>query len=186
MKQILFLLIIIVFTSCAKKRHTESEQIKVFYKGYKNSGYELIKNVLADSLTTVFGDYTTTYSQQIYYEQFKWDSIFKPDYELVDLNHEDGQLIATVSMRSLKLEFLKNNPMTCRYQFQFSSGKISRINELDCNCVDWTVWQKEVNALANWIKINHPEMDGFIHDLSMKGAIDYVKAIELYKNREVD
>ncbi|MBU2920850.1 hypothetical protein KO504_05815 [Winogradskyella psychrotolerans] len=186
MKHIIILLIIIVFTSCAEKQHTASKQIKTYYNGYKNSDYKLIKKVLADSLTTVFGDYTTTYSHQSYYEQFKWDSIFKPDYELVNLNHEDGQLVATVSMRSLKLEFLKNNPMTCRYQFQFTAEKISRIKELDCNDVNWSIWQNEVNALANWIKLNHPETDGFIHDLSMKGAIDYVKAIELYKNREVD
>jgi len=186
MKHILVLLIIIVFTSCAEKQHTASEQIKTYYNGYKNSDYKLIKKALADSLTTVFGDYITTYSQQSYYEQFKWDSIFKPDYELVDLSYEDGQLVATVSMHSLKLEFLKNNPMSCRYQFQFTAGKISRIKELDCKDVNWTVWQNEVNALANWIKLHHPEMDGFIHDLSMKGALDYVKAIELYKNREVD
>lgn len=185
MKHIIFLLIIIVFTSCTEKQHTESEQIKVFYKGYKNSNYNLIKNVLSDSLTTVFGDYTTTYSHDSYYEQFKWDSIFKPVYKLEALNTIDGQIVATVSMRSLKLEFLKNNPMTCLYQFEFVSGKISRIKELDCNGVDWGVWQNEVNALVNWIKINHPEQDGFIHNLSIQGAIDYLKAIELYENREI-
>jgi len=185
MKHIIVLLIIIVFTSCAEKQHTASEQIKTYYNGYKNSDYKLIKKVLADSLTTVFGDYTTTYSHQSYYEQFKWDSIFKPDYELVNLNYEDGQLVATVSMRSLKLEFLKNNPMTCQYQFQFTSGKISRIEELNCNDANWKVWKQEVDTLVDWVKINHPELDGFIHDLSMQGAINYLKAIELYKNREL-
>ncbi|EPR71726.1 hypothetical protein ADIWIN_3173 [Winogradskyella psychrotolerans RS-3] len=186
MKHILLSLIVLVFTNCADKPSTESEQITAYYKGYINSDYEQIKKVLSDSLTTVFGDYITTYSHQSYYEQFKWDSIFKPVYKLDALKYEEGQFIATVSIRSLKLEFLKNTPMTCRYQFQFIAGKISRIEELDCNSVDWNVWQNEVDTLVNWIKINHPEMDGFIHDLSMQGAIDYLKAIELYKNREVD
>ncbi len=185
MKHILVFLIFVLVASCTEKQLTESEQLKAYYKGYKNANYESIRNVIADSLTTVYGDYTTTFTPEHYYEQFKWDSIFEPVYELVAIDEIDDQIIATVTMRSLKLEFLKNNPMTCQYQFQFTSGKISRIEELDCNDANWKVWKQEVDTLVDWVKINHPELDGFIHDLSMQGAIDYVKAIELYENRDL-
>ncbi len=76
---------------------------------------------------------------------------------------------------------MKNNPLTCRYKFHFDSGKIAKIENLDGTDANWEIWQKEVDSLVSWVKFNHPEIDGFIHDLSMKGAIDYLNAIELYK-----
>ena len=186
MKHIILFIIVLLFANCTEKQPTKSEQIKAYYNGYKNAKYEHIKDVIADSLTTVYGDYTSTFTPQRYYEQFKWDSIFKPVYELVAIHQIDDQIIATVTKRSLKLQFLNNNPMTCRYQFEFTSGNISRIEELDCNDANWKAWKEGVDILVNWVKINHPELDGFIHNLSMQGAIDYLKAIELYNNREVN
>jgi hypothetical protein len=168
---------------CSKKQNTETELITEYYKGFQTSNYQRIKNVVSDSLTTVSGDFTSHFTPQSYYKQFKWDSVFKPKYELISLNQKGKEVLAIVSISSSKFEFLKNNPMILSYQFQFQSGKISRIKELDSSNVNWKVWAKEVNTLVNWIKINHPELDGFVYDLSMQGAQNYLKAIELYKNR---
>ena len=66
----------------------------------------------------------------------------------------------------------------------FESGKISRIENLDCPDANWETWGKQVDSLVNWTKENHPGLNGFIHDLTMKGAQDYMKAIALYKNRK--
>jgi hypothetical protein len=63
----------------------------------------------------------------------------------------------------------------------FNSGKISKIEELECKDVDWGLWRKKVDSLIGWIKNNNPELNGFIHDMTMKGATNYVKAIELYE-----
>jgi len=40
-----------------------------------------------------------------------------------------------------------------------------------------------VKLLVVWVEENHPELDGFIHDMTMKGAQDYVNSIELYEAR---
>ena len=186
MKNIFLIFILLLIIGCSNKQNLESELITTYYKGFKTSNYQLVKNVLSDSLTTVYGGYTTYFTQESYYKQFKWDSVFKPEYELISIDYIDEKYIATVSISCSKFKFLKNNPLTCSYQFLFQSGKTSKIEELDCSNVNWKVWAKEVDTLVNWIKINHPELDGFVNDLSMKGAQNYLKAIELYKNREIN
>ncbi len=100
------------------------------------------------------------------------------------IENEGDKLVATVSVHSLRFEFLKNNPLTCRHRFHFDSGKITKIENLDCSNANWEIWQEERDALVSWVKLNHPELDGFINDLSGKGAVNYVKAIELYKIRQ--
>lgn len=71
--------------------------------------------------------------------------------------------------------------MTCQYKISFNSGKISKIEELECKDADWNIWQKKRDSLVSWTKKNHPELDGFINDMTMNGAINYLKAIELYE-----
>ncbi|WP_047416348.1 hypothetical protein [Cellulophaga sp. Hel_I_12] len=184
MKNILVIFIVLIISSCSEKNNTPSELITAYFKGFKNADYSQVKKTIADSLITIEGDYTMAFSRESYYEKFKWDSVFKPTYKLLSIDTQAEQTIATVSLTSLKLEFLKNSPMTCRYQFYFTSGKISKIENIACSDADWEVWEKEVNTLVQWVQRNHPELDGFIYDLSMKGAIDYVNAIALYKKSQ--
>lgn len=103
---------------------------------------------------------------------------------MVSLEKENDQFVATVSVNSLRFEFLKNNPLTFRHKFDFKSGKISKIETVEFIDTNWETWQKERDSLVKWVKSNHPKLDGFIHDLSMQGAINYLKAIELYKKSQ--
>ena len=185
MRKILFIFILISIASCKERISTESEHITAYYNGFKNSDYSQIKKTLSDSLTIIEGDYIMGFTRESFYKQFKWDSVFKPVYKLVSLENENEQFVATVSVNSLRFEFLKNNPLTCKHKFHFKSGKISKIETLDCMDANWETWQKERDSLVKWTKFNHPELDGFIHDLSMQGAIDYLKAIELYKKSQL-
>ncbi|WP_100612751.1 hypothetical protein [Confluentibacter lentus] len=184
MRKILFVFILILTASCTEIKSTESEQIAAYYKGFKNSDYSQIKKTLSDSLTIVEGDYIMGFTPESFNKQFKWDSVFKPVYKLVSIVNENEYVVATVSVNSLRYEFLKNNPLTCKHAFYFKSGKINKIKTLDCIDTNWEIWQKERDSLVKWVKLNHPELDGFIHDLSMQGAIDYLKAIELYENNK--
>ncbi|MGS2762753.1 hypothetical protein [Sinomicrobium sp. M5D2P9] len=181
MKKILFIFVLLSIAGCTEKRSTKSEQVTAYYEGFKNSDYTRIKRTISDSLTIIEGD-TMTYTPESYYNHFKWDSVFKPVYTLISLENQDEQVVATLSVNSLRFEFLKNNPLTCKHKFHFESGKITKIENLDCDA-NWEIWQKEKDILVNWVKVNHPELDGFIYDLSMKGAIDYLNAIALYEKR---
>ncbi len=171
---------------CAEKTSTPTEQITAYYGGFQNSDYSQVKSTLSDSLISIAGDYRMAYSRETFYEKFKWDSVFRPEYTLVSIDNKGQHPIATVTMRSPKLEFLHNNPMTCRYTFHFKKGKIAEIKNLDCPRANWELWGKKVDALVGWIAMNHPELDGFINDLTMQGAVNYMKAITLYRNGKND
>lgn len=185
MKRILFILLLIVLVSCSEEKVSQSEQIKTFYEGFKNSSYDKIKNTIADSLTITEGDYIMYFTQESYYEHFKWDSVFKPTYKLISIENKKNEFIAKVSVNSLRFEFLKNNPLTCTHKFYFKSEKISKIENLDCDA-NWEIWQKERDSLVSWTKSNHPNLDGFINNLSIKGALDYLNAIKLYKENQYE
>ncbi|TAI47609.1 hypothetical protein [Flagellimonas allohymeniacidonis] len=185
MRKIIFIFILIVMAGCADKKSANYNQVSKYYEGFKNSNYGQIKSTISDSLTIKEGYYTMPFTPESYYGHFKWDSVFKPVYKVLLLENQDEEVVATVSVSSSRFEFLKNNPLTCKHRFHFKSGRIHKIENLDCGDANWEIWQKERDSLVEWTKSNHPELDGFINDLSMKGALNYLKAIELYKKRPV-
>jgi len=120
------------------------------------------------------------YSRKGFYEFFKWDSVFKPTYKLIDLKVEDDYIISTVSQSNIRNQFLHNNPLTFEQKTQFKANKIHKVETIDYIDVNWQTWETEKVKLINWIKKNHPELDGCVNDMTMKGAKNYVKAIEVY------
>jgi hypothetical protein len=169
-------------TGCNDKKLTHQETVTKYYNAFDLGDYNVIKTVISDSITIIGGDYVMPFTHDSFYKQFKWDSIFKPSYEIIELEEKNNQIIASVASKSLRYEFLKNNPLTCKFKISFNTGKISKIEDMEYINADWNIWQKERDSLVSWINNNHPELDGFIYDLTIKGAINYLKAIELYKN----
>lgn len=170
------------FIGCHDQESTHTDTVTNYYKTLDAADYNTLKLMIHDSITISEGVYTTTYNHESYHELFRWDSIFKPSYNLTKLKEKSNQMIVSVVSNSLRYEFLKNNPLTCQYKISFTSGKISKIEVLECTDVDWDRWLKERGALINWVSKNQPQLNGFINDLTIKGALNYLKAIELYEN----
>lgn len=183
-KALILFSILYAFTGCKSQKPTHQETVIQYYYGFSASDYDLIKSTIADRITITAGDYVMPYTQESYYEIFKWDSIFQTTYKLVKTEVQDGKVLASVTMSSIRNRFLKNPAMTCTYRVSFDKGLISKVEELECTDVDWSIWQREVESLVAWIDTNHPVLNGFIYDMSMVGAINYLKAIELYESRE--
>lgn len=183
LKKIFFVSILVLGLGCKDKQQTASQLVSAYYEGFVKGDYEQIKSTLSDSLVTTEGDFNMPFSRESYYEKFKWDSVFRPVYRLKDIRIEDDVAIAKVAVTSPRLVFLKNSPMTCIYRFQFEQGKIAQIDNLECPDAKWKLWEKGVNELVQWTKVHHPELDGFINDLTMNGAQNYMKAIRLYESR---
>ncbi len=168
---------------CGHQKPTHSQLVSQYYEAFDASGFDQLVPLIADSITIAEGQYVTTYSRGEFYEHFKWDSVFQTSYQVVDLEDQGEQVVATVTSGSVRYQFLQNDPLTCRYNISFHSDKIVRIDVLDCSNADWNVWQTEVDSLVGWVHQYHPELDGFIHDLTMNGAIHYLQAIQLYQDR---
>lgn len=84
-----------------------AELIGQYYNMLDTSDYNQVPVVLAYSITTLEGDYTTTYSQKEYEEFLKWDAQFDPAYEVLDISpEENGVYKATVSKMDKRIAFL--------------------------------------------------------------------------------
>ena len=185
MKNILLVLIFsTILSGCNNNWLSNKELVETYYSARNKRNFSEIKHLVNDTITIISGDYVMPYNKQSFYEVFKWDSVFKSSYKIVDLVEENNQIIASVKLNSIKLEFLKNPTMTCDYKISFTSNKISKIKEINCENADWKIWQQERDSLVKWTKKHHPKLDGFIHDMTMNGAINYVKAIQLYQTKK--
>lgn len=179
--QTLFMLICI-FVGCKENAISTEQTVTRYFKAFHEGDYETIKTVINDSITLIAGDYTMPFDHKSFYEHFKWDSVFKPTYKILDLEKKDYEhIIVTISSSSRRYKFLKNNPLISKFDISLSDSKISKILDLGGVGTDWNVWIKERDSLENWIKIHHPKLDGFLYDMSVKGGLDYLKAIELYE-----
>lgn len=177
----LFVSLLCTLVACGDNQLSHQEVVTHYYRARDAMNYPKIKTLIADSITITAGDFVMPYTHTSFYEVFKWDSVFRTSYKVIEFEEKGEQMITSISISSGRHEFLKNNPMQCRYRISFDSGKISKIEELECEEADWASWQKERDTLVLWTKKNHPELDGFINDMTMKGAQNYMKAIELYK-----
>lgn len=185
MKHILPLVLLLGTLACCSTRTPSPEAvITSYYAAFDQSDYKILKKSLHNTLTIIEGDYVTAYTQENYETLFKWDSVFNTTHKLLRLKQENSRFIATVASSSMRNRFLKNNPLTCEFALSFTSGKISQIKTLDCPNAQWHLWQKERDSLVNWVQKKHPELDGFINDLTMQGAQDYLKAIHLYQREK--
>ena len=170
--------------ACDNSIPTPKETVTNYYNARNEVNFDKIKMYVSDSITFTEGDYVMPYDEDSFYEVFKWDSIFKPTYTLEQLEEKNDQIIATVTLSSIRNRFLKNDAMTCKSLLSFENGKISKVEALDCANANWKLWEQERDSLVNWIHKKHPELDGFIYDMTMKGAQNYIKAIEFYQNRK--
>ena len=169
---------------CQQSKMTHQEVVNGYYKARSETNYSEVKKYVSDSLTIVSGDFVMPFDHHSFYEVFKWDSLFRPTYEVVKIEDVDHHIVVSVKLNSVRSEFLKNSYMTCHYKLSFEAGRISKFEEMNCDDVDWNIWEQEVNSLVHWVKEHHPELDGFIHDMTKKGAQNYLRAMELYEKRK--
>lgn len=183
--KILSLLLSIGFISCktAEKEIDKIEIAKKYYSVLDNSNYSGINTWFSDSLITKEGEYEQHYSKSEYLEFLKWDAVFDPSYEILEMELQDGIVNVQISKMDKRIFFLHEEPFITRQIIRFEKDKIISI-ETDYVNFQENTWARNKTELLSWIDENHPELNGFIYDQTEAGGMKFLKAIELYKNKK--
>lgn len=163
----------------------QKEQLaRDYYQALDESDFERIAQLQFDSIRVSEGPFTTTYSVEDYVTWLQWDSVFQPTYEVLDAQVVDDAVELTVSKVCQRIQFLNDGPMVSKERMQFKDGKIYELQIQEFTSFNGERWNSQREKLVNWVKANHPELDGFINDQTLQGGLNYLKAIDLYSKRD--
>ncbi|MCF8714293.1 hypothetical protein JM658_05570 [Joostella atrarenae] len=144
-----------------------------------------MEDLLSDSITTAIPkyEYEIKYSKNDYVNNWlKWDSVFEPSYEVLEMNLENGNVKARVSKADIRINFLMQKPFLTNEILRFQSGKIVLVETEYLN-FDNETWGENRSELLEWITENHPELKGFIDDQTEAGGVKFLEAIKLYEDK---
>ena len=180
-------LLLILLTSCnfSNKEGNKLELAKTYYQVLDQSKISEISNLIGDSLVTkeIGYDYEQVFSKKQYIDWLKWDSIFNPTYKILEIEEIDSIVKVKVSKSDQRILFLHKEP-TVYYQTLHFEDSIITIIENNNVVFNDSIWVENRAIFLKWIDQNHPELNGFIFDQTEKGGLNYLKAIEYYKNRK--
>ncbi len=182
---VLLLLLTIGIISCksSKKEFDKLKIAKEFYIAIDNSNPSKTTELITERFTTIDDGFEQKYSVNEYAEWVKWDSVFQPTYEILKIEKENGIVKAKISKMDKRISFLHHEPIVTDEIIQFEGNKIKNINRTSTS-FNVEKFVKNRDELVNWITENQPELNGFLNDQTKSGGMNYLKAIELYKNKK--
>ena len=182
---VFLLLITIGITSCknSEKELDKLEIAKKYYVSINNSNPSETTELITESFTTIDDGFEQKYSGNEYAEWVKWDSVFQPTYEILEIGQENGTVKAKISKIDKRISFLHHEPIITNETIQFEGNRIKNINRTSAS-FNVEKFVKNRDELVNWITENQPELNGFLNDQTKSGGMNYLKAIELYRNKK--
>jgi len=186
MNKIIALLLMTVGLISCKTSERQIDKLEIARKYYKfldNSDYSKMSDWFADSLTTIEGEYKQTYSRSDYLELLKWDSVFDPNYEILEIEQKNGIVKTKISKMDKRISFLHEEPFITNQTIKFKNNKIICVETEYVNFNE-AIWERNKNGLLSWIDENYTGLNGFIYDQTESGGMKFLKAIELFKNKK--
>lgn len=189
MKKIALLLISILFLSGCTSTEKKIDRLSIanqYYEALHTADSLKMVTLLADSVIVrqTEYDYEEVFTKDSYANKWlQWDAEFQPKYMIEDIQLENQKVKAIVSKVDKRINFLHKAPIVTKEVLHFSEGKIDQIETEKYLIFDDSIFVQRRDSLVNWIKNNHPELDGFIYDQTVRGAKNYLKAIELYNTK---
>ena len=168
--------------SCNQKNIELSHKdiVVEYIKGLNESDFSSFSDFLNDSIVSMEGDITISKTKTDLYTIFQWDSVFSPEYRLIDTIENPNNIEVIISKECHRIRFLHDSSTIYRSIFEFEDNKISKITTVENIIFDTSKWQVRRDSLVNWIDSNYPELQGFIYNQTIQGANDYIKAIHYY------
>ena len=182
---VLLLLLTIGIISCksSKKEFDKLEIAKEFYIAIDNSNPLKTTERITERFTTIDDGFEQIYNRNEFAEWVKWDSVFQPTYEILKIEQENGIVKAKISKTDKRISFLHHKPIITDEIIQFEGNKIKAINRTSYS-FNVEEFVNNRDEFVSWIAENQPELNGFLNDQTKSGGMNYLKAIELYKNQK--
>jgi len=187
---LLILVLILGFSACKKpeKKIDHLTLTNRYFEILDASKTSEIEDLLLDSLVTreTEYDYTYTFSKAAYVEWLRWDSVFNPNYKILNIEQDSTVVKVRVSKMDTRINFLHKAAIVTDQEFHFKKDKISTI--VTTNYVEFndSIFVKNRETFLNWMGQNHPDFNDFIFDQTKAGGLKYLKAIKLYQNKTID
>lgn len=185
--RILLLSLTIGIISCKDQKKEDSRLpiAKQYYRLLASSDPTGIEAILTDTLLTKETEYNyeQTFSLEEYLDWLKWDAVFDPTYEILEIHQEKELVTAKVSKIDKRISFLHKNPIVIKQILRFKEGKITSIETSEYLVFNDSIWVSNRESLVNWIDKKYPELNGFLYDQTEKGGLNYLKAMQLYSNQ---
>lgn len=172
--------------SCGQKRkEIDRVQIAEDYIDALNAlDYNQVVELFLDSIRFNEMDHIRTFTKEDYHSLFQWDSVFGPNYKILDLREDGDDLHLKVSKVCDRILFLQQKPFVTHEIMKIKDGAIYSIDVVEYVDFNDSIWADNRARLVSWVETHHPELDGFIYNQTKEGALNYQKAMEFYRNRE--
>ncbi|MGB5819451.1 MAG: hypothetical protein WBG90_08180 [Saonia sp.] len=180
------LLSFIGILSCntSKKETSPIALAEQYYRAMNTSDFTIVTGLFLDSIRMKENDYSAVFSKEDYIHWLQWDSVFKPAYKILKISEKDGKVNLHISKECRRTLFLNEEPVINNELMVFKDNRIVSI-EIDNYIVfNDSLFSQKRAKLLTWIDENHAELNGFIHDQTKAGALNYIKALDLYEARE--
>ncbi len=175
----------LTFFACQNDFHNSHEQsINAYFKALNAQDFRLISPLISDSLKTTEMGYILTHKKAGFYGQFQWDSVFQAKYQVREINFHSDSVELVVSKICRRISFLQDTALVYRVLFVFDGNQIAEISTTGYISMDFGLWQARRDSLVAWIDQAHPELNGFVYDLSPEGGVKYLKAIEIWRKEK--
>lgn len=176
--------IVVLLLLAACQSNSKEQLARDYYQALNNSNFERIAQFQFDSVRVKEGPYNSVYSINDYVNWLQWDSVFEPKYEILDVKTEGEAVELTVSKVCQRIQFLNGGPMVSKERLGFKEGKIYDLEIQEFIEFNGEQWNANREELVSWIDEHHPELNGFIYDQTLQGGLNYLKALELFKNKK--
>ncbi|MBN2664588.1 MAG: hypothetical protein JXR68_13145 [Bacteroidales bacterium] len=185
---LLFIFSILFLFACgeSEKKTTPEEIIEKYYSGLNEANFNVFSEYLSDSIIFQETDFVLASNKEEFKTNFDWDVTFEPKYEILEIKNIDDKYEVTLSKNCKRIELLQDTVMVYKTIFDISNEKIDKIVISEFVLVNFELWMQRRDSLENWINENHPELSGFVFDQTQEGAENYLKAINLFENFEVE
>ena len=183
MKSTFILSMVVLLIGACHPRKNPPDKLEIvenFINVLNSSSYEECKRYVAFPFELKEMDYSITYDEDGFKNLFQWDSIFNPKYTLSEISLNGDSVEAIVSKKCKRVLFLNEEPVVTKVIYTFENNRIKSQNIISYEVFNDQKWSDNRASLVSWVEQNHPEYNGFIHDQTKEGALNYVKVMKLY------